>query len=274
MSTTEEVSSSEGRSDLESTLERVLGHHFDDLGLLRRALTHRSYAFEAGGISDNERLEFLGDAVLGLVITDRIFAQLPDSAEGRLAKVRAAAVNTLSLAHIARQSGVGDAVRLGVGEEQSGGRRKDSILADTMEAILGAVYLDAGLATVTDVVLHLFSDLLDDIILRRESLDYKTSLQELTAGSLAVLPAYHLTDTGPDHAKVFTATAVIDEETLGVGTGRSKKEAEQQAAREAFVVLKARLDKRVRGRAGVTNEPIPAVLTTDTRSTTPMKERS
>lgn len=229
------------RTDLESGVEAVLGHRFDDLALLRRALTHRSYAFEAGGIADNERLEFLGDAVLGLVVTDEIFNRLPDSAEGRLAKVRAAAVNTISLADVARGAGIGEAVRLGVGEEQSGGRGKDSILANTLEALLGAVYLDAGIGAATRVVMDLFDELLDDIVLRRESLDYKTSLQELTAGSLSVMPIYHLTDVGPDHAKTFTARVVIGEETMGVGEGRSKKEAEQGAAQQAFGALRARL---------------------------------
>lgn len=231
----------QARTEIESGLEAVLGHRFDDLGLLRRALTHRSYAFEAGGIGDNERLEFLGDAVLGLVVTDEIYNRLPDSAEGRLAKVRAAAVNTISLAEVARGAGIGEAVRLGVGEEQSGGRGKDSILANTLEALLGAVYLDAGIGAATRVVMDLFDELLDDIVLRRESLDYKTSLQELTAGSLSVMPIYHLTDVGPDHAKTFTARVVIGEETLGVGEGRSKKEAEQGAAQQAFGALRARL---------------------------------
>lgn len=250
MSTTEEeTTSAVGRGDAESNLEMVLGYTFDDLRLLRRALTHRSYAFEAGGITDNERLEFLGDSVLGLVVTDEIFTRLPDSPEGRLAKVRAAAVNTISLAEVARTAGVGEAVRLGVGEEQSGGREKDSILADTMEAVLGAVYVEAGMEVATRVVKDLFGGLLEDIVLRRESLDYKTSLQELTAGSLGVLPVYRLTDTGPDHAKVFTAQAVVGSETLGVGTGRSKKEAEQQAAEEAFGILKERLEVEAATRA-------------------------
>ncbi len=230
------------RTEPQVALEAAFDHRFDHLGLLHRALTHRSYAFEAGGIGDNERLEFLGDAVLGLVVTDEIFARLPESAEGRLAKVRAAAVTTISLADVARQAGVGEAVLLGVGEEQSGGRDKDSILANTLEAVLGAVYLDAGIDAARKVVLHLFSDLLEDIILRRESLDYKTSLQELTAAELSVMPVYQLTDTGPDHAKVFTAEVVIGSEVLGVGRGRSKKEAEQGAAREAFGTLRARLD--------------------------------
>jgi ribonuclease-3 len=232
----------EARTDVEQRLEDTLGHRFGDVRLLRRALTHRSFAFEAGGIADNERLEFLGDAVLGLVVTDEIYNRLPDSAEGRLAKVRAAAVNTISLAEVARATGIGEAVQLGVGEEQSGGRGKDSILANTLEALLGAVYLDAGIGAATRVVMDLFDELLDDIVLRRESLDYKTSLQELTAASLAVMPTYELTDVGPDHAKTFTARVIIGEEVLGVGEGRSKKEAEQGAAQQAFSTLRARLD--------------------------------
>jgi ribonuclease III len=230
-----------GRVPEEDALELVLGHRFSDLQLLRRALTHRSYAFEAGGIGDNERLEFLGDAVLGLIVTDEIYAKLPDSAEGRLAKVRAAAVNTITLADVARRSGIGRAIRLGVGEQQSGGADKDSILANTMEAILGAVYLDAGLGAAAAVVTTLFGDLLDDIVLRRESLDYKTSLQELTASALSVMPIYTVTDTGPDHAKHFTAQVLVGDEVLGEGSGRSKKEAEQGAAREAFRALHVRL---------------------------------
>jgi ribonuclease-3 len=238
-----EALDADGRTAEESALESVLGHRFTDIGLLRRALTHRSYAFEAGGIADNERLEFLGDAVLGLVVTDEIYGKLPDSAEGRLAKVRAAAVNTISLADVARRSGIGRAVRLGVGEQQSGGADKDSILANTMEAILGAVYLDAGIGAATAVVMTLFAELLEDIILRRESLDYKTSLQELTASALSIMPVYTVSDSGPDHAKAFIAHVVIGAETLGVGTGRSKKEAEQGAAREAYGILRARLDQ-------------------------------
>ena len=230
-------SSDAERTPEEAALEAVIGHRFADIRLLRRALTHRSFAFEAGGIGDNERLEFLGDAVLGLIVTDEIYGKLPDSAEGRLAKVRAAAVNTLSLADVARQAGFGRAVRLGVGEQQSGGADKDSILANTMEAILGAVYLDAGIGAATAVVMNLFAELLEDIILRRESLDYKTSLQELTASELSLMPVYAVTDSGPDHAKDFTAEVTIGDETLGTGTGRSKKEAEQEAAREAYLLL-------------------------------------
>jgi ribonuclease III len=247
------------RTPEEAELEAVLGHVFDELDLLRRALTHRSYAFEAGGIADNERLEFLGDAVLGLIVTDEIYGKLPDSAEGRLAKVRAAAVNTISLADVARHAGIGRAVRLGVGEQQSGGHDKDSILANTMEAVIGAVYLDGGLGAATAVVMTLFAELLEDIILRRESLDYKTSLQELTASALAVMPVYAVTDTGPDHAKAFTAEVFIGEEALGTGTGRSKKEAEQGAAREAYRTLRRRLaaDPAPDAAAEPLPEPVP-----------------
>ncbi|HWB71834.1 MAG TPA: ribonuclease III [Egibacteraceae bacterium] len=222
-------------------LEPVLGVVFGERQLLRQALTHRSHAFEAGGLPTNERLEFLGDAVLGLVVTDRVYRRFPEAAEGRLAKIRAAAVNAHSLADIGRRLGIGDQVLLGRGEEQSGGRDKDSILADTLEALLGAVYLDQGMEAAAALIDRLFSDLLDDITSRRESLDYKTSLQELTAAQLSTLPSYTLSEEGPDHQKRFTAVASVGGQALGRGTGRSKKEAEQAAAREAFVALQRRL---------------------------------
>ena len=224
-----------------TALEQRLGVHLRDRDLLRRALTHRSHAFEAGGQPTNERLEFLGDAVLGLVVTDMIYHRFPDAAEGRLAKVRSAAVNTRSLAMIARQLGVGAEVLLGRGEEQSGGRDKDSILADTLEALLGAVYVDGGLTVAARVVHDLFGALLDDIAQRRASLDYKTSLQELTAGAFGLLPLYDLSESGPDHAKSFTAVVSVDGEAMGAGEGRSKKEAEQSAARQAYTALRERI---------------------------------
>jgi ribonuclease-3 len=224
-----------------TSLQAALGVTFGDATLLEQALTHRSHAFEAGGLPTNERLEFLGDAVLGVLVTERIYQLLPDAPEGRLAKLRAAAVNTATLAGVARALGVGVAVRLGRGEEATGGRDKDSILADTLEALIGAVYLDQGLAAAGALVDRLFADLLDDLALRRESLDYKTSLQELTAGSLQTLPVYSLSEEGPDHAKRFTATVAVGGERLGSGTGRSKKEAEQGAAQEAYARLRDRL---------------------------------
>jgi ribonuclease III len=224
----------------ETALEARLGYTFEDPGLLALALTHRSHAFEAGGLPTNERLEFLGDAVLGLVITAFIYERYPGEAEGRLAKLRAAVVNTGILARVARSLGLGEAVRLGRGEEQSGGRDKDSILADTLEAAIGAVYIDGGIDEATRVVERLFVDLVEDFATRRESLDYKTSLQELTAARLSALPQYAVSEDGPDHEKSFTATVEVAGERLGSGRGRSKKEAEQAAAREAYRTLVAR----------------------------------
>ncbi|MPZ73032.1 MAG: ribonuclease III [Nitriliruptorales bacterium] len=222
-------------------LVAVLGVPVEDPRLLWLSLTHRSYAFEAGGLPTNERLEFLGDAVLGLVITDEIYARFPDEAEGRLAKIRAAAVNTQSLADTARDLGLGEHVLLGRGEQQSGGRDKDSILADTMEAVFGAVYLDQGLDTAAALIRRLFASLLDDLATRRASLDYKTSLQELTAARLSSLPVYELSESGPDHDKRFKAVVLVDDEPLGRGTGRSKKEAEQAAAQQAYDELRRRM---------------------------------
>jgi ribonuclease-3 len=222
-------------------LQQALDVDIDDQELWDRALTHRSYAFEAGGAPDNERLEFLGDAVLQLVITDEIFRSLSDAREGRLAKLRAAMVNTGRLAELARGLDLGEAVKLGRGEEQSGGRDKDSILADTLEAVLGAIYLDRGLGVVTGVIRVLFRPLIDELSTQHAALDYKTSLQELAAARLSLLPVYHVTDSGPDHDKEFVAVAILDGEGLGRGRGRSKKAAEQEAAREAYAVLAERV---------------------------------
>ncbi len=222
-------------------LDELLGVSLNDPTLLSLALTHRSYAFEAGGLPTNERLEFLGDAVLGLVITDEIYHRFPDAPEGRLAKIRAAAVNTASLADLARGLGLGTHVMLGRGEEQSGGRDKDSILADTMEAVFGAVYLDQGLAAAGELIRRLFDDLLTDLATRRASLDYKTSLQELTAAHLSSLPVYELSEEGPDHEKRFFAVVLVEDEAVGTGEGRSKKEAEQAAAQQAYDELSTRL---------------------------------
>jgi len=221
-------------------LQRALGVRFSRPELLELALTHRSHAFEAGGLPTNERLEFLGDAVLGLVVADLIFTAYPEASEGRLAKIRAAAVNSRSLADIARELGLGERVRLGRGEEQSGGRDKDSILADTTEAIIGALYVDQGMAATVEFLSRVFDDLLEEVASRRESLDHKTSLQELTAAELSSLPTYELTEEGPDHEKRFTAAVTVGGERLGRGSGRSKKEAEQGAAGEALAVLRRR----------------------------------
>jgi ribonuclease III len=213
--------------------------HLDDLGLLEQALMHRSWAFENGAVDPNERLEFLGDAVLALVVTDEIFHAHPGEQEGRLAKLRAAAVKTGSLAGIARELGLGRFVKLGRGEAASGGADKDSILADTLEAVLGAVYLDQGFATAYDLVERLFADRLDELAGRGAALDFKTALQELAAARFESLPRYQVSDTGPDHEKTFTAQVTVADQVVGHGEGRSKKEAEQHAAREAYHHLDA-----------------------------------
>jgi ribonuclease-3 len=229
-----------------SALEEALGVSLD-AGLLDRALTHRSYAYENGGLPTNERLEFLGDAVLGLVVTDTLYCQHPDLPEGQLAKLRASVVNMRALAGVARglggrsAGGLGAHLRLGRGEEVTGGRDKASILADTLEALLGAVYLEHGLAAASDVVHRLFDPLLVDAAHRGAGLDWKTSLQELTATLTLGVPDYAVSEEGPDHAKSFTAIARVGGESLGSGAGRSKKEAEQKAAEAAWTVLQDRV---------------------------------
>lgn len=210
-----------------------------DRDTLRRALTHRSYAYENGGLPNNERLEFLGDAVLGLVITDTLHADYPDLPEGQLAKLRASLVNMRALADVARGIGLGDHLLLGRGEETTGGRDKASILADTFEAVIGTVFRTGGLPAAERFIHALFDDLIAHSVDRGAGLDWKTSLQEL-ASSLGVAPEYRVSEAGPDHAKEFTATVVVDGQVLGVGTGRSKKEAEQHAAEQAWQALQAR----------------------------------
>jgi ribonuclease III len=213
-------------------LDATLGIRFRDGELREKALTHRSYAFEHGVEETNERLEFLGDSVLGLVVTDMAYASFPGKQEGELAKLRAGIVNAQALADVARSLGLGALVRLGKGEEQSGGRDKASILADALEAVFGAVYLDLGLGEARALIERLFRPLMDAYE-RGEGHDYKTILQELASREMGTMPEYRLEERGPDHEKEFTATVYIGGEALGVGVGRSKKEAEQRAAREA-----------------------------------------
>ncbi|HEX8973045.1 ribonuclease III [Oryzihumus sp.] len=227
--------------DLADHLLGVVGAEIDE-PLLLRALTHRSYAYENGGLPHNERLEFLGDSVLGLVVTDTLYADHPDLPEGQLAKLRAAVVNMRALADVARTLGLGDYLLLGRGEESTGGRDKASILADTMEAVIGTVYLSAGLEAASTFVHHLLDPLMKSSASLGAGLDWKTSLQELTASTGLGVPEYRVTEEGPDHEKVFTARAVIGEETLGEGVGRSKKEAEQKAAERAWTELSARAE--------------------------------
>ena len=207
--------------------------------LLERALTHRSFAYENGNLPTNERLEFLGDAELSLVVTDALYSRHPDLAEGRLAKLRAAVVNMRALAHVARALGVGDHILLGKGEEGSGGRDKSSILADTLEALIGAVYVEHGVDVATAFVHRLVDPLLASSAALGAGLDWKTSLQELTAELALGVPEYRVGEEGPDHAKMFHADVVLQGQVRGSGSGRSKKEAEQGAASTAFAALKA-----------------------------------
>ncbi|REE99078.1 ribonuclease III [Thermomonospora umbrina] len=218
-------------------LERALGVTID-AALLERALTHRSYAYENGGLPTNERLEFLGDSVLGLVVTDTLFRSHPDLPEGQLAKLRAAVVNMRALAGVARSLGAGAHIRLGRGEEGTGGRDKSSILADTLEALIGAVYLDRGLDEAARLVHRLFDGLIDRSASLGAGLDWKTSLQELTAMEDLGVPEYHVAESGPDHQKTFRATVRVGGETYGSGEGRSKKEAEQHAAEATWHAIR------------------------------------
>jgi len=218
-------------------LEGALGVRFTDAGLRPTALTHRSYAFERGQTITNERLEFLGDSVLGIVVTDMAYRTYPDMPEGALAKLRAAIVNMTALADVSRSLGLGDHLLLGKGEEQSGGRDKASILADALEAVLGAVYLDRGLDVARELIERLFRPRMEAYDRGEGDRDYKTILQELASQALRSLPEYRLRDVGPDHEKEFTATVYLGGREYGKGIGRSKKEAEQQAAQEAFARL-------------------------------------
>ena len=214
-----------------------LGWPFSDVTLLGRALAHRSWCAEVSGEESNERLEFLGDAVLGLVITDHVYRTYPGLPEGELAKVRASVVNSALLAEVAGELEIGSWLLLGKGEDASGGREKPSILADAMEAIIGAVYLDGGWAAASDLVLGLLGDHVAEAAAGPGGQDYKTRLQELAARTFDQLPRYLVDDEGPDHAKRFFATVHVGGVARGRGDGRSKKQAEQAAARAAWAVL-------------------------------------
>jgi ribonuclease III len=221
-----------------------LGHDFADPGLLVEAVTHRSWCAEHLGTPSNERLEFLGDAVLGLVIADHLFHVEGAMPEGELAMARAAVVSTEALAQVAISLDLGPFVRLGKGEDATGGRAKRSILADTMEAIIGAVYLDAGLDAARNLVLPLVAERLAGAVAGPGEADHKTRLQEASARRYGQVPRYDVSGTGPDHDRRFTAVVRIGGTERGQGTGRSKKEAEQAAAREAWRSLRAEPESR------------------------------
>ncbi len=210
-----------------------------DEQLLVHALRHRSWCAENPGGESNERLEFLGDSVLGLIVTAHLFRTYPDIPEGELTKVRASVVNSAALAEVAAELDIGPALMLGKGEDQSGGREKPSILADATEALIGAIYIDRGWAAAETSVMALFGSRIEEAAAGPGGQDYKTRLQELCARCFDQLPRYVLTDEGPDHAKEFEATVCIRGEAHGSGRGRSKKQAEQAAARQAWERLTA-----------------------------------
>lgn len=231
---------------------RRIGHRFEDPSLLDLALRHRSWCAEHGGVASNERLEFLGDAVLGLVVTDHLFQVSPRSSEGILARRRSELVSANALADVARSVGLGDVLMLGKGEQATGGRSKTSILADAMEGVLGAVYLDGGIDAAREVVLGLLDERIDGVVAGDVASDHKSRLQEMAARHFGELPVYDLTEAGPEHQKSFHAVVRFDGRSWGSGDGRTKKEAEQAAANKATARLMHELvsDEADRGEAG------------------------
>ena len=217
--------------------ETQLGYSFISHDILRTALIHRSWQAEHGSETSNERLEFLGDAVLGWVVADMAFRRLEDVHEGKLTDLRISIVNQQALAERARDLGIGDFILLGKGEDAAGGRDKASILSDALEALIGAVYLDGGAAAAYDLVQRLFSDSLEQAIPTMDMFDAKSRLQELCARLGFTVPKYVTEGDGPDHDRVFSATVYVNGDVAGRGTGRTKKASEQAAAVEACGAL-------------------------------------
>ena len=224
-------------SDL-TRLEAALGYTFRDRGLLRQAMVHRSYVAEWPENESNERFEFLGDTILQLVVTDFIFAEYPDLPEGELAKIRAASVNRDVLYEVAQELDLGTHLMLGKGEEASGGRSKPSILADAMEAVLAALYLDGDLVRCRMLIMGIWEERIRLRSTAPGRSDFKTRLQEALART-GSRPRYKVSADGPDHEKTFTAVVSVDGSGRGTGVGRSKKEAEQRAAEKALASLGA-----------------------------------
>jgi ribonuclease-3 len=231
-------------------LESSLDYNFQDKGLLEDALTHRSRAHEdvTGGVSDNESLEFLGDAVLGFVISDRLFREFPDWDEGQKSKAKALLVSGSTLTTLGQRLDLGSYLYLGRGEEKSGGRRKPSLVADAFEAVVAAIYVDGGIAAADNFIERQFRESLEEIrvgrVAKAELIDHKSALQIWLHEKKQPRPTYVLTgEHGPDHAKLFNVTVEIGGEGVSSGEGRSKKEAEQQAAERALVALGERLNQ-------------------------------
>ncbi len=225
-------------SNLYSELLEQLGASID-AELLELAFTHRSFAYEAGLTATNERLEFLGDSVLGMIVTEELYRKYPDLDESRLSPLRSGIVNMRALAEIARSLSLGKYIRLGKGEEVTNGRDKNSLLADAFEALIGALYISEGFAKTSDCLLRLIGPTLTNAMAMGAGLDGKTALQELVASQGKATLEYQVTMSGPDHDKNFEATALVAGEPIATGTGKSKREAEQAAARAAFTILSA-----------------------------------
>lgn len=228
--------------DPREALGALLAYRFTDPTLLDLALRHRSWCSENGAVASNERLEFLGDSVLGLVVTDHLYRTAPEMNEGVLARHRSELVSAAALAEVARSVHLGSALSLGKGEESTGGRDKTSILADGMEAVIGAVYLDGGIGAATTLVLHLLDERIDEVLHGGLASDHKSRLQEFAARRFGHLPRYVLTEDGPEHEKRFSARVELAGSTWGEGEGRTKKEAEQAAARTAVTRLHQELE--------------------------------
>jgi ribonuclease-3 len=223
-----------------SQLSARLGYAFTDISLLETAMHHRSWNAENDGGESNERLEFLGDAVLGWVVADIVYSQHSDLPEGKLTDLRKSVVNANALAEVAAELGIGEFLMLGKGEDTAGGRVKTSILSDALEAVIGAVYIDAGPQATHDVVSALMGKRIVDAVGGLDRLDAKTRLQEL-ASKLEAHVHYKVEDEGPDHEKMFFATVFVGDRELGYGEGKSKKAAEQIAAEIACDVLNSEL---------------------------------
>ncbi len=215
-------------------LENRLGYRFDEPGQLELAVTHRSWCAEHDGGPSNERLEFLGDAVLGLVVADFLYQRFPDLPEGQMAKTRAAVVNAATLTDLAVDVELGGHLRLGKGEESSGGRTKASIVSDALEAIIGAVYVDGGFESAREFVLAQFGDRIDEAASQPGARDYKTLLQESAVRDGLASPEYDVTQTGPHHNRLFRAAVRIGGDVGGTGEGTTIKQAQRRAARVAW----------------------------------------
>lgn len=224
-----------------SQLEEKLGYVFEDRNLLTISLTHKSFTNENPGLAreNNERLEFMGDAVLSLVISHYLYKKYSELNEGSLSKIRANLVNENSLASVSAKLGLGTYLFLGKGEEGTGGREKLSLLSDALEAVIGGIYLDRGIRFATQVIIAHFKDLVQEVVEQKHPFDFKTTFQEICQERYGVLPEYHLTETsGPDHNRLFVMQLKVNSKVFGAGSGKNKKEAQQQAALQALEKIK------------------------------------